>query len=235
MKKYLMISMAAIMSFCFLGATAQDEMQYLFSGTDKDVSVSGFAAVINEFSGFDKEFGFSLGGGAALLIDQKFFLGGYGLGLTTQHLNSYVRYNREAATNKYSGDLYTRFGHGGFWLGYIHNAHNAIHWGVNAKLGWGAVSLTDKIERGDTYKWDNYDYDNVFVITPQVDLNMNLLSWMRLNVGLGYRVVTGLNKTYEYLPDNDPLQKPVEKEYFDKNAFNSVTGTVTLAFGWFNK
>jgi len=235
MKKYLMISLTSIMSFCFLSATAQDEMQYLFSGPDNNVSVSGFAGIINEFSGFDGSFGFSLGGGAALLINQQFFFGGYGLGLTTQHFNSFARYDREEAKNKYSGDLYTRFGHGGFWLGYIHKSHKAIHFGASTKLGWGAVSLTDKIERSETYKWDNYDYDNVFVITPQIDMNMNLLTWMRLNVGLGYRFVTGLNKTYEYLPANDPLKKPVQKEYFDKNALNSVTGTVTLAFGWFNK
>ncbi len=38
-------------------------------------------------------------------------------------------------------------------------------------------------------------YDNVFVITPEVNLGLNLLKWMRLNVGVGYRVVTGVNET----------------------------------------
>ena len=49
-------------------------------------------------------------------------------------------------------------------------------------------------------------------------------------MGVGYRFVTGVNETYMY---DDPEQGLVEKEYFDKNAFNSVTGNITLAFGWF--
>ncbi len=50
-----------------------------------------------------------------------------------------------------------RFGHGGFWLGYIHNPKNAIHWGVNAKLGWGTVSMTDKTYKDYYEGWTNYN------------------------------------------------------------------------------
>src|SRR5210317_710072 len=115
MKKYLMITMTALMSFCFLNSSAQDEMQYLFSGPDQKVSISGFAGVFNEFSGFDKDFAFSMGGGAALLVDQRFFLGGYGMGLTTRHLRDYTWYDKYLEKNVSYNDLYTRFGHGGFW------------------------------------------------------------------------------------------------------------------------
>ena len=64
------------------------------------------------------------------------------------------------------------------------------------------------------------DIDHVFVITPQLDLNMNLLKWMRLNVGVGYRIVTGVDHTYKTQQDGIIVEKP----YFDSNAFNSITG-----------
>jgi len=231
MKKYIIITLTLILMVPAVELTAQ-EMQYLFGGGEKGVSVSGFAGVLNEFSTFDKDFAFSMGGGAALLIDQKFFFGAYGLGLTTRHIEDYTWYDDYLKKNIDKYDLYTRFGHGGFWLGYIHKAEKAIHWGANLKLGWGSYSITDKRYPDETYKWENYEIDNVFVVTPQVDLDMNLLKWMRLNVGVGYRWVSGVNKTYKF---DDPQKGIVEKPYYDKNALNSVTGTVTLAFGWFNK
>lgn len=232
MKKYILIAFSLIMTISAGNLLAQDqEMKYLFQGKDKDVSISGFAGIFNEFSGFDGDFAFSMGGGAALLIDQRFYIGGYGLGLTTRHLKSYDRYNYDGTELDNLVDVYTRFGHGGFWLGYIHNPKKAINFGGNLKLGWGSYSLTDKKYPGEDYKWENYAIDNVFVITPQADLNMNLLKWMRLSVGVGYRIVTGVDKTYYTMDENNNL---VEKPYMEKNALNSVTGNITLAFGWFN-
>lgn len=224
-----MLSIGLIMTVMF---TQAQEMKYLFQGEGQKASVSGFAGIFNEFSGIDNDFAFSMGGGAALLIDQRFFLGGYGMGVTTRHLRDYSWYDSYMEENIKYYDLYTRFGHGGFWLGYIHNPKKAINFGLNAKLGWGAVTLTDKLYKDYEDGWYNYMTDNVFVITPQFDLNLNLLKWMRASVGIGYRIVTGVNETYMY---DDPDKGMVEKAYFEENAFNSVTGNITLAFGWFNK
>jgi len=228
MKKILTISLALILSCSITSIQAQDEMQYLFGGKDNDVSISGFGGMMMEFSSFDKDFGFSMGGGAAMLINQKFYVGAYGMGLTTQHPRSFTIYDDDLERN-FNEDLYARFGHGGFWLGYVHNPKKSIHWGVNTTLGWGTVSLTDKTEKDYSNRWIAESYDNVFVITPQADLEMNLLKWMRVNVGVGYRIVTGVNKDYQQMTDNGL----VEIAYFDSNALNSVTGNITLAFGWF--
>jgi len=229
MKKYTLITLGLFLAL-FINTTSAQEMQTLFGGGEDKASVSGFGGIFNEFSGFDGDFAFSMGGGAALLIDQRFFIGGYGLGLTTRHLRSYNVYNYDGTPDIMLDDVYTRFGHGGFWLGYIHNPKKAINFGGNLKLGWGSYSFTNKRYPYEEDSWETYALDNVFVITPQVDMNMNLLKWMRLSVGVGYRVVTGVDKTY-YTMENNTL---VEKPYMEKNALNSVTGNVTLAFGWFN-
>lgn len=227
MKKILLIAAGMIM----LGLSSQaQEMQYLFQGKDGKSSVSGFAGIFNEFSGFDGEFAFSMGGGAALLIDQKFFLGGYGMGVTTRHLRDFTWYDKYLEKNVSYYDLYTRFGHGGFWLGYIHQPRKAVNFGVNAKLGWGAITLTDKLYKDYDDNWYNYMSDNVFVINPEIDVNLNLLKWMRASFGFGYRWVTGVDEKYAY---KDPNLGPEEKRYFKEDAFNSFTGNITLAFGWF--
>ena len=218
--------MVLMMGLSIQRASAQDEMKYIFGGSDKHVSVSGFAGVFNEFSAIDNEFAFSMGGGAALLLNKKFFIGGYGMGLTTRLTKSFVVRTNDGLDLE---DLYTRFGHGGFWLGYIHKPQNAIHWGANLKLGWGGITLNEKLPYNYNYdlKWQNVNTDYVFVVNPEINMGLNLLKWMRLNVGAGYRLVTGV--------DDNPGDRIVEGEYFDKNAFSNFTGNVTLAFGWFNK
>ena len=224
MKKNFAIVLTLILGLSFSATQAQEDMKYLFQSKDGDVPISGFAAVINEFSSFNKDFGFSLGGGAALLIDQRFFIGAYGLGLTTRHERYYASYKDGNLKELYP---ITRFGHGGFWLGYIHKPKNAVHFGVNTKLGWGAVTLTDKVTKYEDFTRENYNLDNVFVITPEITLGLNLLKWMRADIGLGYRFVTGVDDTYN--------EESVKLDYYSKDAFNSVTGSVTLAFGWFGK
>ncbi len=81
MKKYFIIALTILFAYPLNHIQAQDEMKYLFGGGEDGVAVGGFGAIFNEFSGFDKDFAFSMGGGAALLIDHKFFIGAYGLGL----------------------------------------------------------------------------------------------------------------------------------------------------------
>jgi hypothetical protein len=231
MKKYYAFMLTILMSLSLTETRAQEEMQFLIGGKDNDVAISGFAAALMEFSGFDGDFGFSMGGGAAMLVDQRFFIGGYGLGLTTQHQQNLTKVNPYDYDENitYKG-LYTRFGHGGFWLGYIHQPYKPINFGINTKLGWGAVSMTQKTQKDASNRWIYVMNDNVFVITPELDVNLNLLTWMRMSLGLGYRFVTGVNDTYDYWNENDEL---VQADYFSKNALNSVTGSITFAFGFF--
>ena len=114
MKKHVVLTLAILLGISQLYSQEQEEMKYLFSGANNNISVSGFAGVFNEFSSFDNDFAFSMGGGAALLLNQKFYFGAYGMGLTTRHIRTYNVYNFEEEENQLTEDLYTRFGHGGF-------------------------------------------------------------------------------------------------------------------------
>jgi len=211
------------LSVLFLSGSllAQDDYspQYLFSGQGK-TSISGFGGPFVEFSGIQKEFAVSVGGGGAVIFNQTFYIGGYGEGLTTSH----YRYDLSDVVNIAQPKI--SFGHGGFWLGYIHDSFKAIHFGFSSKLGWGSISLYDAY-----YNYEPRDYwakDAVFVAIPQVEVEMNLTPWFKINVGVGYRAVAGIDKTYSDSEGN-------LHNYFDASDYNSAQGTISFLFGGFGR
>jgi hypothetical protein len=200
------------------------EPQFLFS-RDNGIRVSGFGAPIVEFSSVDGEFAVCSGGGGAVLINQQFFFGAYGMGLATdQPRYSLTVINAEGKPVSYK-NYRPMIGHGGFWLGYIHDYKNLLHWGISTKIGWGAVSLVDPKYKND---WNELGWDAVFVFSPQAEMEINLFTWFKFNVGLGYRMVSGVNDTYVN-------QDHQEMRFFKSDAFSSPTATVSLLFGNFTK
>ncbi|MEZ5195150.1 MAG: hypothetical protein R2764_01730 [Bacteroidales bacterium] len=213
---YLTVIILAF-STTILNAQEEEEMKYIFSG-NKNMKVSGFIGPIMEFSAMGDKFAFFMGGGGGLIFNQTFFFGGYGEGLTTSYRENLFYGDNNA--NYYNEEI--GFGHGGFWLGYMHNSKSPIHAGVSTKLGWGSI---DKYNSTDKYSYDySSEYrDNVFVIIPQIEAEMNLFKWLKLNVGVGYRVVTGVNKTYAFN----------NKTIYNKKDFNKPQASMSLLFGFF--
>ncbi len=64
----------------------EKEMKYIFGGKGK-TKVSGFITPIMGFSAIGDEFAFFMGGGGAVLLNQKFYVGAFGEGLATQTFN----------------------------------------------------------------------------------------------------------------------------------------------------
>lgn len=170
---------------CLQAQDAQDEpFRYLFAPGDHNYS--GFGGPLVQFGPVEGELGVYSGGGGALLIDQRFFVGGYGMGLASRHIHNNVELN-----GRYYDRLRTSFGHGGFWLGYIYQPSNLVHLGFSTRLGWGELALYD-----DRYDLDTYDYhtrDRVFVLHPQLEAELNITRWFKLNAGVGYQLVTGVD------------------------------------------
>jgi hypothetical protein len=116
-------------------------------------------------------------------------------------------------------------GHGGFWLGYIHNSYKAVHLAGSVKIGWGEISLYDAY-----YNYDPTDYradDGIFVLIPQVEIEMNLTPWFKVNLAGGYRFVTGMDKEYQ----NSQGQWV---NYYQSSDYSSPVGTISLLFGGFS-
>ncbi len=194
----------------------QKDMQYIFGSKGK-TKVSGFGAPIMQFSAIGDEFAFLMGGGGAVLLNQTFYIGAFGEGLSTSHYSQIESIPERGKT---------RFGYGGFWLGYIHKNQKPVHFGISTRLGWGSiyydVNYNNYYNNDYEYQADPNYLDNVFVLVPQIEAEFNFFKWMKMNVGVGYRVVTGINKEY------------MGELIFDKKDFNKPQGTITLMFGYFN-
>lgn len=190
-----------MLSFLPLSVIAQDDFEHLLENRKLSFSIMGGPVV--EFSGVHQNFGFSSGGAGAILLNQKLFFGGYGLRLAPV-IGKDVTVDGVDYNN-----LEIDFNHGGIWLGYIHNYKKLVHMGGSVKFGWGSIELADG-------RLTVPYVDNVLVITPQVDVEVNITRWFKINAGGGYRFVTSINE-----------------DVFQTNDFNSPTLTIGLMVGWF--
>lgn len=182
--------------FSLLALTGYSQHQTIFSNARV---VGGFGGPIMEF-GLDKNINTSIGGGGGIVID-NFFFGGYGLGSVDFE---------ELFDN---GDVSVLdIGHGGFWLGGTFAPHKLVHLYTSARIGWGAVDveLNDPAVR---YS----DLDKIFVVTPEIGLELNFTRWFRVAGTVGYRWVDGTNEN---------------RGYSNEDFSGAIIG-MSLRFGWF--
>lgn len=207
--------------------TDKAEYRTLFDN-QKPLNISGFGGPLIEFSSIGKdEFAVSVGGGGAVLINNVFF-GGYGAGLATIHHADLKIYNPNQ--NKWTdySDNTINFGHGGFWAGAILKPHQAIHLSVSSKFGWGEISLIqEEFDEPHLYLLA----DRVFVVTPQLEVEANLARWLKLNVGVGYRFVAGVNRTYDFYDANKNFVE--KRDLYKAKDFSKPEVTISFLFGWF--
>jgi hypothetical protein len=219
-----------VVLFIQISGFGQDEQKFkTIFDNNKALRISGFGGPIVEFSSVINEFAVSNGGGGGVIIN-NFFIGGYGIGLSTNHFKD-ISYVHPASSSGlpfiYSNER-INFGHGGLWLGGSLNPNEAIHLAFSTKLGWGSINLIE--ERDNNYSLFHFN-DNVFVIQPQIEAEMNITRWFKVNFGLGYRIVTGVDE--KVLDAGVAGGAPQMKQFFKSNEFNSLTGTVSLLFGGF--
>ncbi|HOI00383.1 MAG TPA: hypothetical protein PLE85_07555 [Bacteroidales bacterium] len=206
---------AVILSTYSLYSQNNDEYRYLFN--HENIRFSGFGGPLVMFGQAEGDFGVYSGGGGALLINQRYFLGGYGMGLATAH----YRFQKSVAGKSYP-ELRTSFGHGGFWLGYVHRPSALIHLASSLKLGWGQISLYEE-----TYHFDHYDYlakDNVFVMTPMIEAEVNLTTWFKVNAGLGFQWTAGVG---------DRVYQQTQERIYQGSDYSSPVLNLGLLFGGF--
>lgn len=154
-------------------------------GNDPE-DISGFGGVIFSFMPIDGKLSTLTGGGGAVLFDNTFFIGGYGLGLAGNHD---IEVQGEAFTSS--------FGHGGFWLGYNIKPDDLLHMGLETKLGWGSIS-TKSISTNETVT-----EDDVFIFNPQVFGEANIAYWFKVNASIGYHKTIGVDDGFYDTTDFD--------------------------------
>ncbi len=149
-------------------------------------------------SGFKNNLGTSAGGGGGLVLNNM-FIGAYGLASTD--FESLIDDEFEVLD----------IGHGGLWIGGSLPSFKVIHFYGSARIGWGAVNVEfDKVHH---YR----DLDEIFVLTPEIGLELNVTHWFRIAATAGYRWVEGTNQSRPYTDED----------------FSGSVGALTFRFGWF--
>lgn len=181
----------------FAGFSLQAQHETLFN---KARVVGGFGGPIWEF-GLNNNLGTAAGGGGGIVINSM-FLGGYGVGSL-----DFEEFFEE-------GDVdVLDIGHGGIWFGGTYQPHQLIHLYASGRVGWGAVNVD--LDGPQPYR----DLDKIFVLTPEIGVELNVTSWFRLAGTIGYRYVQGADE---------------ELGYKDEDFSGGMIG-LTARFGWFGR
>jgi len=190
MKKFfvLLITIASISSLF-----AQQKTKTLFSDEN---SYGGFGGPIVEFSKINGTVVGDVGGGGAFTVN-NLFVGGYGLG------NS----GAQITLDEQLYDIH--FKHGGFWFGYALKEHHLIHLYSSLRVGWGKTEL----KRND----EKFYSDNLFALSPELGLELNVTNWFKVAFSGGYRSISGIND----LPQ------------LSNKDFTGMYGMITFRFGGF--
>lgn len=173
-----------------------DEISTLLGG---DVSYGGFGGFMMDYSTIGNEFVFSNGGGGGVLLNRKFFIGGFGLSSVNNISTTIADYDR------------LEMEYGGMWLGYYFFPEKAVHIGLDAKVGWGSITYR---ENG---FFSSRISDGVYVVNPGVNVGLNVTKWFKMNVGGGYRLVSG-----------------TAPGYLGSNKLSQPNVNLSLTFGWFD-
>lgn len=179
-----------------LGFALQAQHETLFNNARV---VGGFGAPIIEM-GLGNDMSTAVGGGGGVVID-NFFIGGYGVGSL-----DFERLIEDDDIQE------IELAHGGFWLGYTLAPYRVLHLYTSARIGWGAVGID--VSENSSFPDDT---DNVFVITPEIGLELNVTRWFRVAGTVGYRYVDGIS----------------DNSFYKSNAFDGTMANLTFRFGWF--
>jgi len=183
--------------------------------TDKEgVRLSGFLSLDGEFSKIGNDPAIGSGASVALIFNRSLYVGFYGMGVVfdlpdfdfktdiddIHHLDSLNNFDVKV------------LGHGGLLLGGVFKPHEIFHGGGSVKFGYGDLAMYNHDD-------DLVSNDFTFIVTPQLEAEINVARWFKVKVAGGYRFATDLRTD----------------KFYDKNYVNSPTGSISLQFGWFGE
>lgn len=214
MMKTRLLFTVLMMAGLFSTVVAQEkdsEIQTLFGEPDHKIDHGGYGAFSVGYTQIGGQDVLTLGGRAGWLIDHHVTLGLAGNALVNSiYLDGYW-----PDENGY----YLVGGYGGFFVEPIIAPYFPIHVSFPIMIGGGGLALNDHTWHD--YSWDNHDYepydwDYYFVFEPGVEIELNVVKFLRLAFGASYRYASDMHM------QNVP-----------KDLMRGFNGTFTLKMGFF--
>ena len=168
-----------------------------------DLESGGFGGVFLHVSQLNGEMSILTGWKGAWIINKTFCVGWSNTEQISDDNIAPIRLDGETG--------YLDISYRGLLLGLIIGSDRLVHFNVDAVVGWGSVDY--KLKDSD----DNWASDHFFVLTPELSVEINVIPWMRIAVGAGYRLIT-----------------EVQMEGVTGSDLSGFTGGLTLKFGKFS-
>lgn len=183
--------------------------------------VSGFGGLEFSAGKMNDKLSLMSGGKLAIIINKSVIAGIYGMGISTNHYREELKEIVNIDTPRVC------FSHGGGFAGYTILNRETMQLGISIKAGGGKIFLTDPYKYYTPYD-DRKGVDRVFVISPQVDISITPIYWMRINIGAGYTYTGGIDKSYRIVGEE-------AVRYYSDESFRTPFISLGLFFGVFNK
>ena len=177
-------------------AKAQDGIQTIFNNSGGS---GGYGAITNKFTSINGEFANMVGVYGGWFVNHKLLIGA-GAAATTNYIEVPLEYSTMPGLR-----MSYEFGQVGFVTEYAIASNRAVHVNLHLMTGAGFTLQYHRPQWGNWEYYDYYDYDHdenwFFVVEPGVQVELNLLRWMRFSPGISYRFANGSEA--EGLSDSD--------------------------------
>jgi len=172
--------------------TNSDEIKTIFKH-NSEKSNGGYGGIMVNYSKIGERDGLLMGAKGGWIINHSFTLGAGGYGFITE-----PKYDYELKNDyEFSG------GYGGILLEPIIGAKKPIHISFPILIGAGGIAYTTNYNTDNNYYDDNYrddsyeDSDAFFVIEPGVELEINMVKFMRIAIIGSYRYTSNIDLKYK--------------------------------------
>jgi len=151
-----------------------DEMQTLFGNQRSN---GGYGAFWLGYSIIDDRHAMQFGARGSWVIQHSFALGFGGTGFINE-------YHYDAALDR---EVFLTGGYGGLYVEPIIYPNSPVHLAFPILIGAGGVSF---VSYDDPNRDNNFieDYDTFMIIEPSAEIEMNLTRFMRIGLGVTYRL-----------------------------------------------
>jgi hypothetical protein len=204
----LIISILIVSSKLILAQNNPDEseMQTLFG--NKKYHFTGMGGLQVGYSKFNGKDAILVGGRGGVVINHNLALGIAGWGFA-----SIPVYNNIGETGQLG---YLEGGYGGLLVEPIFMSKRIVHLSMPIIIGAGDLMYLRKVNRNMSDLSNMIDSDPFFIVEPGIELEVNLLRFMRVAAGA----------SYHWSPNLNLISTP-------SNPFNGLTASIALKFGKF--
>ncbi len=224
-------SILILLTLFLFGATAislaqeDEEMKLLFKPKHEKSSNGGYGAFQFGWTQLNGKSAITIGGRGAWVANHYFALGLAG--------NGFFSDSYELPNNANNSTYALYGGYGGVLIEPIVASMSTVHVSIPIIFGAGGVvaSSYDMFYPNSGSYYPSYyeDVDPYFIFQPGVEMEINIVKFFRLALGVSYKLTDGVNLQYKYFDDSNELQ--VIK--VDKKAIDGFVATITFKFGKF--